>query len=108
MSAPVTVVALLFVNPDRHAEFAQFEARASAIMRRHGGEIERRIAFPPPLASTQPHELHVVGFPSAEAFQSYRHDPDLQALASLRARAIRQTVVWVGAEAPSFSDIDAG
>ncbi len=100
MPNKVTIVAALYVNPGREAEFAQFETAAETIMQRHGGRLERRIGFP---ASTdQPHEVHIVTFPDQQAFEQYRADADLQALADLRARAIRQTTAWIGGDLGSF------
>ncbi len=92
----LTLVVLLYVDPDRREEFERFEAAASRIMSRHGGAIERRIGFPSGSDPSQPNELHLVTFPDAAAFERYRHDPDIQALAGLRAKAIRKTVVWQG------------
>ena len=93
---------LLFIEPDRQAEFERFEERAASIMSRHGGRLERRISFPSRDDASQPHELHLVIFPDRESFDRYRRDPDLQALAGLRATSIRQTVVWEGVDPSPF------
>ena len=69
----LTLVVALFVHPGRDAEFAQFEEQAADIMRRYGGRIDR-----------------------------YQRDPDIVALADVRARAIRRTIVWRGATAGQF------
>jgi uncharacterized protein (DUF1330 family) len=103
MENRLIIVAALFINPGCEAEFEQFEASAEKIMRRYGGSIERRIGFPTNANADHPHELHIVAFPDQQAFERYRADPDLQALAQLRAQAIRQTIVWVGAELPAFA-----
>jgi uncharacterized protein (DUF1330 family) len=95
-------VALLFIHPGREAEFEQFEAAAESIMQRYGGRIERRIGFPASADPNQPHEVHLVTFPDEQSFERYRIDTDLQALAELRARAIRQTTVWIGSDLGSF------
>ncbi len=50
----------------------------------------------------QPHEVHLVTFPDQESFERYRADADLLAMADLRARAIRQTLAWVGNDFPGF------
>jgi uncharacterized protein (DUF1330 family) len=102
----ITLVALLFIDPDRRADFERYESRAAVIMRRHGGAIARRISFSEPTDPSQPDEVHVVTFPDAASFERYRADPDLQALGSLRAAAIRRTVVWRGVEAPGFGEAD--
>ena len=96
----VTIVAALYINSGREAEFEQFETAAESIMGRYGGRLERRIGFP--AGADQPHEVHLVTFPDQQAFERYRTDADLQALADLRTRAIRQTTAWVGDDLGSF------
>ena len=107
MNTGLTRVVLLFLHADRQAEFELFESTAAQIMKRHGGRIERRIrcAHAADDASC-PDEVHVVTFPTDAAFERYRDDPELLALAPLRASAIRQTIVWSGAEAPPFDGAD--
>jgi uncharacterized protein (DUF1330 family) len=102
VSTEITLVVLLFIDPAWEQEFERFESSAAAIMRRYGGKIERRISFPLANDPSQPHELHVVTFPDPESFDRYRRDPDLQALAGLRAKAIRQTMVWRGVDSLPF------
>jgi uncharacterized protein (DUF1330 family) len=102
MNAKITLVVALFVNPDRHAEFESFEARAVEIMSRFGGRIERRIACSGGDDPSVPHEVHVVTFPDEQSHKRYRESPEIQALASVRAIAIRNTVVWRGVELPGF------
>ncbi|HXN86131.1 MAG TPA: hypothetical protein VN867_08670 [Candidatus Binataceae bacterium] len=103
MESKLIIVAALFVNPGCEAEFLQFEASAEKIMRRYGGCIERRIGFPANADTDHPYEVHIVAFPDQPAFDGYRADPDLLALAELRTRAIRQTIVWIGADLPPFA-----
>jgi uncharacterized protein (DUF1330 family) len=98
----LTLVVLLSIDPDRKGEFERFEERAASIMSQYGGRIARRICFPFRGDPSQPHELHLVVFPDRESFDRYRRDPDLQALAGLRAAAIRQTVIWEGVDSPVF------
>ncbi len=100
MPDKVTIVAALYIHPGREAEFEQFETAAESIMGRYGGRLERRIGFP--TSADQPHEVHIVTFPDQQAFEKYRADADLQALADLRARAIRQTTAWIGSDLGSF------
>jgi uncharacterized protein (DUF1330 family) len=96
MKEKLIIVASLFIHPGREAEFEQFESAAESIMHRYGGQIERRIGFASSANPDQPHEVHILAFPDEEAFGRYRADADLQAMAALRARAIRHTTVWVG------------
>jgi uncharacterized protein (DUF1330 family) len=96
MSHPVTLVAQLWIAPGRSEEFERFEAAASEVMARHGGMIERRIALGSEAAAGSPDEVHVVTFPSRLAYEAYREDPAIAALAELRARSIVRTVIWEG------------
>ena len=104
----VTLVALLYLHPGRGADFERFEGAANRIMARHGGRIERRIrsaneaSSPSTAKLSAPDEVHVVWFPDADSFARYRADPELQALAELRAAAIRETVIWQGVDGPPF------
>jgi len=102
VSIRLTLVVLLSIDPERADEFEQFESSAATIMKRYGGKIERRVRFESPDDSSRPQELHVVTFPDHESFERYRRDPDLQALAALRAKAIRRTVVWEGVDLSPF------
>lgn len=102
--SPITLVVLLFLHPNRQAEFEQFEASAACIMRRYRGTIERRISLSPDSDPAPPHEIHIVTFPDRDSFDRYRRDSEIQALSSLRAEAIRQTIVWSGIDCPPFED----
>jgi uncharacterized protein (DUF1330 family) len=93
----VVVVAILTIG--ERAAFDAFEARAAAVMARHGAAIERAIGVPG--ASGAPaREVHVVRFPDEAAWAAYRADPELAALAPLRARGVIATEALVGADAP--------
>src|SRR6266851_1058304 len=99
----LTLIALLFVHPGHEFEFEQFESAAAQIMQRYGGKLERRIGRRPQSDPSQPDEIHIVTFPDQEALQRYRADADLASLADLRARAIRQTTIWYGADLGDFN-----
>lgn len=92
----------LFIHADRRAEFESFETQAAEIMSRVGGRIERRIACSTKDDPSAPDEIHLVTFPDVDSYNRYRESSELQALASLRAVAIRKTVVWRGTEVPAF------
>ena len=99
----VTLVAALYINPGREAEFDRFETAAARIMARHGGAIDRRIRIARAAGDNLPHEVHIVSFPDATSLQRYRTDPELQGLAELRTSALRETVVWTGSDLPRFA-----
>ncbi len=107
MNKPITLVVALFIHPDRRAEFESFETQAAEIMSRVGGRIERRIACSTKDDPSAPDEVHLVTFPDVESYNRYRESSELQALASLRASAIRKTVVWRGTELPPFDKLHA-
>lgn len=104
--AAVVLVAALYVNPGRRAEFEEFETAVARIMRRYGAVIERRISIAA-ADESQPDEVHVVVFPDREAFERYRADAELQGLAELRQKAIRLTTIWFGEDLPIFGGIRA-
>ena len=103
MNRPITLVVALFIYPERRGEFDSFETQASEIMCRFGGKIERRIACSNKDDPSAPDEVHVVTFPDEDSYNRYRESSEIKALASLRAVAIRQTVVWRGTELPAFN-----
>jgi uncharacterized protein (DUF1330 family) len=98
----LTLIVLLSVHPGHESEFEQFESAAAQIMRRYGGKLERRIGRTPQSDPAQPEEMHIVTFPDQDAFHRYRADSELASLAELRARAIRQTTIWYGADLGDF------
>ncbi len=96
-SAELVVVVALFVRAGCEEAFSDFERQALAILRDHGGRLERAIRPPRDGGDERtPFEIHVLVLPSRTAFEAYRHDPRLAALAALRARAIDDTALWSG------------
>ncbi len=102
LSHRIVVVAQLLVVPDGEEEFVEFETKATRVMSRYGGAIERRIALHRDEDSTEPSEIHIVSFPDRDSFESYKRDPELESLRPLRMRAIRETVLWLGEDLPPF------
>jgi hypothetical protein len=99
----IVLVVSLFVHPGREAELRRFETEAARIMRRHGGGIDRVITpVGPAPEGPRPHEIHVVTFESAAAFEAYRADPELRALGPLRESAIARTEVTIGVEGEPY------
>ena len=93
----VIVIASLKIKDGQRPRFDEFERQALAIMQQHGGELLRAlkpVALLPP--GELPDEVHVLCFPSQEALDLYREDPNLKALAPLRAEAIAATHLLVG------------
>ena len=98
------VVVSLWIHPGRVAEFEAYEGKAARIMQRYGGVVQKviRISSANPSSNGQPFEVHVLGFPSLEAFHSYRADSELAGLAAERSAAISRTDVLVGETGPKY------
>ena len=82
------VTAKLWIVPGERDAFDTFESRAFERMQAHGASV---LSVTRP--ETGPDEIHVIDFPSAEAFANYRNDPEMAQLKELRARAIAKTEV---------------
>jgi uncharacterized protein (DUF1330 family) len=102
MSEAIVLVAHIFVTPGRGSEFEAFETAAASIIERYGGKVVRRLGRSYGHFLAEPDEVHIVTFPSRDAYDGYRRDPELATLAGLRDRAIRSTVVWEGMDLPPF------
>jgi len=63
--------ALLFRVPVKGVDmFERYESLVLPLLDDHGGRLERRLRSPDRLT-----EVHIVSFPSREAFAAYREDP---------------------------------
>lgn len=98
----VTLVVILTVRTDAEAKFRAFERHAAAVMREHGGRIERTVAVAPDGRSGVFKEVHVVTFPDEGAYARYRNDERLRPMARLRDEAVVDTQVLVGEEGPDY------
>jgi hypothetical protein len=80
--AGVTFVLIARIPPDGAASFKAYEAQVLPLLPEHGGRLERRL-------ETNDHgiEIHVVWFPSTEAFERFRADPRRTRHAPLLARS---------------------
>jgi len=99
------IVAVFTVRCACADEFRQFETAAARLMARHGGRIERTVVLDPTPADDPERfrELHLVRFRDTAAFQAYRADPELAALAALREFAVVSTEIWTGTDGPTYS-----
>jgi uncharacterized protein (DUF1330 family) len=97
-------VVTLWIHPGRAAEFEAYERKAARVMQRYGGVIQKvvRVGNANPPIDGQPFEVHVLGFPSLEAFHSYRADSELAGLAAERSAAIARTEVLLGEAGPNY------
>jgi len=101
----VTLVAILTVRKEAEGKFRAFERHAAAVMKTHGGRIERTIVVAPDGQSDVFKEVHVVEFPNMQALAAYRNDERLGQMAQLRDESIVDTQVLVGEDGPTY---DAG
>jgi uncharacterized protein (DUF1330 family) len=90
------LIAVLVIKRSELAAFRDFEHHAARIMRRHGGELEHAYELAGDGETLR--ELHVVAFPSQDAFDAYRADPELATRAPDRARAVISTEIWPATE----------
>jgi len=85
--------------------FREYETKAARILSRYGGVIERTVVVEPSALDERMREVHILSFPSQEAYTRYRTDPDLVALASLRMTSIAHTDVLFGREGPDYTSL---
>lgn len=90
-----TIVVLLTIRSEE--AFERFERQAIAIMHKHGGRLDSAFRPDNSNSSQSPRvdEVHILKFPHQEAFERYRADEELLALAALREEAILNTSVHV-------------
>lgn len=98
----MTLVAILRVRMAMAETFRDFERRAAAIMARHGGRIERAVTVPGADGEELFREVHILTFPDGPAFDAYREDPELVALAHLRAASVIATEILIGVDGPDY------
>jgi uncharacterized protein (DUF1330 family) len=99
------LIAILTVRKGAEEKFRAFERHAAAVMKTHGGRIERTVAVAAEGESDVFREVHVVSFPSPQAFAAYRNDERLGQMARLREESVVDTRLLIGEEGPSY---DAG
>jgi uncharacterized protein (DUF1330 family) len=91
---------LVYVHPGQEAAFLAFEAVVLPLIERHGGTLLLRLR-PGPEAKVEgaldaPYEVHVVRFPSDEAFARFAADDARQAVLHLKRDAVRATLLLRG------------
>ncbi len=102
---PYTIIACLYATEKGLSALQDFESKVLPLLADHGGQLVS--AFAPELdiltQEETPDEVHVLQFPSKDAFAAYRADPRHQALSGERNRAIRKTRILAGiAFAPHY------
>lgn len=80
-------------------EFKDYESKALAVFRKHGGEVIVAYApVPDPSRAEWPDEIQVLRIAGAEEFERFMGDPERTALAAEREAVIRKTEVFLSRE----------
>jgi antibiotic biosynthesis monooxygenase (ABM) superfamily enzyme len=104
-AAPLYIIVRLWIHRGLEAEFEAYERKASRIMARYGGVIERaiRTSRASDDGSDEPFEVHVVKFPSRDLYEAYRDDVERRSLSGERAGIITNTDILMGTPAPTYA-----
>ena len=103
--AAVRYLALIYLEPGQREALRGYERRVLPVVQRHGGAFER-IWSPAPAEPGAPHdpetpdEIHLLRFDSPTGLEAARRDPEMQALAGLRANVVRKAVLVPVADVP--------
>jgi uncharacterized protein (DUF1330 family) len=76
------LVQIVRIPAEGVADFQLYESRVLPLLPRHGGRLERRLR-----SADGRIEVHVVSFPSPEALEQYRNDPERTAQLPLLTRS---------------------
>jgi uncharacterized protein (DUF1330 family) len=89
----------LFANEGDITRLRVFELEALIVIGQFGGKLISAFKPANPENSANiPDEIHLLQFPSQEAFDIYRDSPESAALAPKRNKAIRKTIVYLSEE----------
>lgn len=100
----IHILAMLHAGSEGIEGLRDYETRVIPVMKMHGGRLLS--AFRPKGHEREecPDEIHLIEFPSDEAFQSYRTDPRVARLAELRGVTISKTEIYVSEELLEYTD----
>jgi antibiotic biosynthesis monooxygenase (ABM) superfamily enzyme len=96
------IVAILKVRQGFAEQFCEYERRVAAIMRKYRGDIERTVVVPTAEDADTFQEIHLIRFPSEDAFTAYQADPERSVLEPRRQAAIVETQIFVGEDGPDY------
>jgi len=84
-------------------DFREFEHGAARVMSKFGGTILATIELDGETPETL-REIHVVSFPSEDAYAAYRAAPDLVPMMPLRERSVMSTKIVKGKPGPRYGE----
>lgn len=95
------ITQLVFLKLGAEAAFHEFESLAIPIIARYGGTLMLRLR---PTADTVvesdmhelPYEIHLVSFPSAEAFEDFKKDEERKSFLHLKEESVRAMLLIEG------------
>lgn len=88
-SSEVYYLVSVFVRPGELETLRRYEQAAAPIMARHGGRFVRVFRpLNPGESGETPDEVHLLVFPSEEAFAGFRGDEELRPYLPLREQAV--------------------
>jgi uncharacterized protein (DUF1330 family) len=93
----------LTVHKAHVGDLREFESAAARVMHKFGGAILGAIE----LDGIDPEtirEIHIVSFPSDDAYAAYRAAPDLVPLMPLRERSVASTTIVRGRPVPRYGE----
>ena len=95
------IVATMDIYPEMLDEFRTFEHHAARIMQTYGGAIKQSIVTPSEEEGLLC-EIHLVYFPSQQAFEGYRQDGALNSLRTQYRHAIARQTIRIGDDGPNY------
>jgi hypothetical protein len=103
--ATARYLALIYLEPGQREALRGYERRVLPVLQRHGGAFERIWSPAPadpaaPRDPDAPDEIHLLRFDSEAGLEAARRDPEMQALAGLRATVVRKAVLVPVADVP--------
>lgn len=93
----------LTVRRSELESFRTFEHEAARVMGKHGGAIERVLVLK--TRDDEPHkEVHLVSFPSEDAYGVFRASPEIAAFQPLRERSVLRTEIALATPGPAYGE----
>ncbi len=93
---------LVFVRPGREPDFHEFEEKVLPLLGRYGGQLLLRWRRTPETTIEtsvgDPYEVHLVSFPTAEAFRSYASNETRKAFLHLKDNAVERVLLIEGTQ----------